>query len=515
MCPECRRDFCSKCLDPKRTANERGTCVYCSRKQKEVNKSENADILRNLHSNFNKRRHQGPAIVTKVQIDTSRANSTASHGLTVEEKALEERFLRLKEAKLTPKPCSEEEIQQRLEKLRDDSTTPNATSANTVSCDGHGSSQNEKKTDFEAAQDLMNQMSEEAQLDQRLEETKHEQDKALFERLSKLKGVGQSCSTKDRPVPPSESRSQDTAVFPEPQLPKEEDPEKLLGDLKKLQDFEQQQAANEVHSEDIQALLHHYVPGKVKEEDDLPDIRYPEFLPDQSNPHSETDNPDDLAVSRLMEQAADENRLEERKKQDDLQFIGSMSKKLSELRDKDSDSEEEVRVKPAGAKGDLDFRWQHFGTSQEQQDAVGGTNVARTMGTLSAEPFFNEDDDDFDLEVQKLLEQMALESQLDERLEAEGLSHYLDKAENGRSKTQADKDNSSSGATASSHPLDSSAYHRFGATEEFPWCCICNEDANLRCYDCDGDLYCTRCFSEGHQQFGLSDHQYVPYKPPK
>lgn len=30
------------------------------------------------------------------------------------------------------------------------------------------------------------------------------------------------------------------------------------------------------------------------------------------------------------------------------------------------------------------------------------------------------------------------------------------------------------------------------------WCCICNEDGEVKCLGCDGDLYCNTCWNEGH-----------------
>lgn len=51
--------------------------------------------------------------------------------------------------------------------------------------------------------------------------------------------------------------------------------------------------------------------------------------------------------------------------------------------------------------------------------------------------------------------------------------------------------------------------------EELPWCGICNEDAELRCRDCDGDLFCQRCFVECHNEFDVKHRREAYSKKPK
>jgi hypothetical protein len=47
------------------------------------------------------------------------------------------------------------------------------------------------------------------------------------------------------------------------------------------------------------------------------------------------------------------------------------------------------------------------------------------------------------------------------------------------------------------------------------WCIICSDDATLRCIGCDGDLYCTNCWLEGHtgEDAGMDErrHKAVQY----
>lgn len=53
------------------------------------------------------------------------------------------------------------------------------------------------------------------------------------------------------------------------------------------------------------------------------------------------------------------------------------------------------------------------------------------------------------------------------------------------------------------------------AEDELPWCELCNEDAQLRCLDCDRDLYCRRCWKETHQDADLKRHRIESYQAPK
>ncbi|MCJ1332115.1 hypothetical protein MMC10_008807 [Thelotrema lepadinum] len=51
------------------------------------------------------------------------------------------------------------------------------------------------------------------------------------------------------------------------------------------------------------------------------------------------------------------------------------------------------------------------------------------------------------------------------------------------------------------------------------WCVICNDDATIRCIGCDGDLYCAKCWREGHvgPDVGLEQkhHRWVNFVQPR
>jgi hypothetical protein len=51
------------------------------------------------------------------------------------------------------------------------------------------------------------------------------------------------------------------------------------------------------------------------------------------------------------------------------------------------------------------------------------------------------------------------------------------------------------------------------------WCCICNDDAIIKCLDCDGEsLYCNQCWLEMHLReggFGERRHRRVQFQKQK
>ncbi|KAM9294436.1 abscission/NoCut checkpoint regulator [Gastrophryne carolinensis] len=123
--------------------------------------------------------------------------------------------------------------------------------------------------------------------------------------------------------------------------------------------------------------------------------------------------------------------------------------------------------------------------------------------------------------VQRILKQLAEEAALDE---ASGYNippsqGNLSLGSNGAS--QAGKKPYSSQThkvPAQPQPARSTAVNPPAADsddEELPWCCICNADAVLCCHGCDDDLYCKRCFREGHDEYDRKEHQTSSYRPPQ
>ncbi|XP_040267853.1 abscission/NoCut checkpoint regulator isoform X2 [Bufo bufo] len=120
--------------------------------------------------------------------------------------------------------------------------------------------------------------------------------------------------------------------------------------------------------------------------------------------------------------------------------------------------------------------------------------------------------------VQRILKQLSEEVFLDKASGYNDLSDQTRTASNHKEVKAGNKQPSAQKPAAQIHPTRSTAgkvQEPDSDEEELPWCCICNADAALRCHDCDDDLYCKRCFREGHDECDRKEHQTSAYRPPR
>jgi len=117
--------------------------------------------------------------------------------------------------------------------------------------------------------------------------------------------------------------------------------------------------------------------------------------------------------------------------------------------------------------------------------------VRKAKEKWKEEDYSSEEDDDE--AMKKILQRALEESLLDDKLKDAGYGDILT-AGSSKNNSKSEEDSQE---------------------DELPWCCICNEDASLRCHDCDDDLYCKRCFREGHDDFDMKSHRKSTYHKPK
>ena len=290
-------------------------------------------------------------------------------------------------------------------------------------------------------------------------------DQELRDQLQHLKGDrGQEGS----PVSHKQGVSQD---LPPPKTASEE-----ANNL--MQQAKDENALEGNREEKSESVDHESGNGEDRENSALGDVA--KVKPDKYGlpPSNHGDDIDPNMISSMIRGAQKEVEEEEKKKKLDRDFISEAERKLGIIKGLDQ------RDKGSHSNTAEEFKFKWMATNDDYTNlGVGG------------------DSGDEDVEIQKLIEQMVEESKLEQNLEAIEMNPVTKDTgikEPAQPKPQGAvaqlPSNTSSGI---SYPAD-----------DLPWCCICNDDAAILCRDCDNDLYCMRCFKQGHEQFNMYNHHY-------
>ena len=518
VCAKCGRNFCTLCIPKskhkKNAQAVRETCIYCTRKVQEAMRQQEAGVMENFPDRFYHSPHVQAPVVTKLRLNEEKLPSAGGLGggvggphsgpvLTEEDRKLEERLRRLKEShRPTKTGDSEAALQERLAKLRDEGKSQGPPSST-------GNQSSGPKTESEQADNLVDEVSDRVGLDRKVDPNNYPMEDSITTLLG-----GMDIQVEDA------------------------DPNKLFEEFRAFQSRQEQSAMADATSKDVQDIV---VKAKELQRDEQEETGekstaagegfitpYPQLPPVITVESHGEQKEKEISVSEITQVLAAAQRemeQDENKQKEIDQFVSAASKQLAELRSTEkTEGDSEVRSKPEPARhgrhAHLDFSWGHFGSGGAHlegstESGVGGDTAARQLGiTLSSEVILDETTGtDSGDEVSGLLKQTLAEAALDRRLEEKGLDRYL------KPSSGAESRNSKGGAVAGGSGEDACAATNYRSgwggvdPDDLPWCCICNADAHIRCYDCDNDLYCTQCFSEGHEQFGLFDHKYAPFEP--
>ena len=487
-CPDCQRSFCSICLpgikgSSKTAAETRTTCVYCSKQQRELTKQEEIQVKENFLDRFYRNPHKikySPANVPERKTPVSEGQKLpAAINVSPDVMLLEERFRKLKD---NPSQLdSTVEIEGKLAKLRgeEDGEKPTA--------DNPPAPQDSKGTQFEEAQKLLEQESERAKLDEKLADASRIEEEDLEARFLALKGKPASSSTNTATVKLPTVDAEQLLKDMEDDTNGDDDFEKLLEDLGNVQQEEESAALRA--ADEIQDIVSKKPKVDKDEASPLPSC--------ETGEGSKTKDVDE-EVKKLILATSEDVKHDQEVQEADSAFIKSCKEQLGDKNCSSHEDEESDCVVRSKNRHSLSFSWNHFESDGKATACSNSSPADLALQRIGLAFGDFKEDDCIDEEVDRLMEQVLSEATLDSKLDSEGL---LDDTE----RRTAAVGGGGGGASAYNPPVSDG---------EFPWCCICNEDATIRCFDCDNDLYCTRCFSEGHEQFGLFDHHYAPYEPP-